>query len=57
MHCAQDRSWANLIPFGEYAFRTNLLSAVCSAGAAGFWFLVVHQTLEPVLGRIGRSKR
>jgi len=41
--------WANLIPFGEYAFRTNRLSAVCSAGAAGFWFLVVHQALEPVL--------
>src|SRR5438552_8647565 len=41
--------WANLIPFGEYAFRTNLLSAVCSAGAAGFWFLVLHQALEPVL--------
>ncbi len=37
--------WAGLIPFGEYAWRTNLLSATFSAGAAGFWFLVVHEAL------------
>lgn len=37
--------WAELIPFGEYAWRTNLMSAVFSAAAAGFWFLVVHETL------------
>ena len=28
--------WGTLIPFGEFAWRTNLLSAVLSAGAAGF---------------------
>ncbi len=36
--------WAMLVPVGEFAVRTNLLSAVLSAAAAGFFFLVVHQT-------------
>ncbi|HEX6668045.1 MAG TPA: DUF2723 domain-containing protein, partial [Gemmatimonadales bacterium] len=36
--------WAMLVPVGEYALRTNLLSAVLSAAAAGFFFLVVHET-------------
>jgi hypothetical protein len=36
--------WAMLVPVGEYAFRTNLLSAVLSAAAAGFFFLVAHET-------------
>ena len=26
--------WALLVPVGEYAYRTNLLSACCSAAAA-----------------------
>ena len=38
--------WAMAIPFGEYAWRTNLLSAVFGAGAAGFFFLVVHESLR-----------
>ncbi len=37
--------WAEMIPFGEYAWRTNLMSATFSAAAAGFWFLVVRETL------------
>jgi hypothetical protein len=37
-------AWAMLVPVGEYAFRTNLLSAVLSAAAAGFFFLVAHET-------------
>src|SRR5690606_24311251 len=37
--------WGTLIPIGEFAYRTNLLSAVLSAGAAGFLFLVAHETL------------
>lgn len=37
--------WAELIPFGEYAWRTNLMSATFSAAAAGFWFLIVRETL------------
>jgi hypothetical protein len=32
--------WGRVVPFGAYAWRVNLLSAVCSAAAAGFWFLV-----------------
>jgi hypothetical protein len=32
--------WGRLVPFGTYAWRINLLSAMCSAAAAGFWFLV-----------------
>jgi hypothetical protein len=38
--------WAMLFPFGEYAFRTNLLSALLSALAAGCFFLVAHESLR-----------
>ena len=41
--------WAMLVPGAEFAWRTNLMSATFSAGAAGFWFLVVHETLLRVL--------
>ncbi|MBA2627984.1 MAG: DUF2723 domain-containing protein [Gemmatimonadales bacterium] len=40
--------WALLVPVGEYAFRTNLLSALVSALGAGCCFLVVHHTLRPL---------
>ncbi len=40
--------WAQLIPFGEYAWRTNLMSAVFSAAATGLWFLIASD----VLGRM-----
>ena len=40
--------WGRIIPFGEYAWRINLLSAVCGAIAAGCWFLVAHD----VIGRL-----
>ena len=36
--------WALVLPVGEYALRTNLLSATASAGAAGFFFLVAWET-------------
>ena len=36
--------WALALPVGEYALRTNLLSATASAGAAGFFFLVARET-------------
>ena len=45
--------WALLLPVGEYAVRTNLLSATASAAAAAMWFLVAHETtrrLAPGLG-------
>jgi hypothetical protein len=38
--------WALLFPIGEYAVRTNLLSAVLSAGAAGFFFLFAHESIR-----------
>jgi hypothetical protein len=40
--------WGNLLPIGEYAFRLNLMSAFFSALAAGAWFLVVWQSLQPL---------
>jgi hypothetical protein len=40
--------WGTLIPIGEFAYRTNLLSAVLSAAAAGLFFLVVHESLRGV---------
>jgi hypothetical protein len=38
--------WAAVLPFGEYAQRTNLLSATLSALGAGCLFLVVYETLS-----------
>jgi hypothetical protein len=38
--------WAMLLPIGEYAVRTNLLSAVLSAGAAALFFLVTHESIR-----------
>ena len=38
--------WAMLFPFGEYAFRTNLLSALLSAGGAGCFFLVAYESIR-----------
>src|SRR5687767_15331930 len=32
-------AWGTLVPIGEFAWRTNMLSAVLSAAAAGFLFL------------------
>jgi uncharacterized membrane protein YhaH (DUF805 family) len=49
--------WATLIPFGEYAWRTNLMSAVFSAAAGGMWFLVVHESLgAPEVLKSGRPE-
>jgi Protein of unknown function (DUF2723) len=38
--------WAMLVPVGEYAVRTNLLSALLSAAGAGFFFLIAHQSIQ-----------
>jgi hypothetical protein len=38
--------WGMLVPVGEYAVRTNLLSALFSAAGAGGFFLVVHESLR-----------
>jgi hypothetical protein len=36
---------ASLVPIGSVAYRVNLLAAVCSATAAGIWFLVAERVL------------
>jgi len=41
--------WGTLVPVGEWAYRTNLLSALLSAAAAGIFFLVVHQSMRGVV--------
>ena len=40
--------WGTLVPIGEFAWRTNMLSALLSAVAAGFLFLVAHETLRAI---------
>ncbi len=35
--------FATMFPFGEFAFRTNLLSALFASAGAGCWFLVLHE--------------
>ncbi len=38
--------WGTLVPIGEFAYRTNMLSALLSAGAAACFFLVAHESLR-----------
>ncbi len=38
--------WAKLVPLGEYAFRTNLMTATFSAAGAALMFLLVVQVLR-----------
>ncbi len=38
--------WANIVPIGEFAYRTNLMTAVFSAAAAALFFLLVGQALR-----------
>jgi hypothetical protein len=38
--------WAMVFPIGEYAVRTNLLSALLSAAGAGFFFLIAHESIR-----------
>ena len=37
--------WGRLVPFGTFAWRINLFSAVCGSLAAGCWFLVAHDAI------------
>lgn len=49
--------WGMLVPIGEFAARTNFLSALLSALGAGCFFLVAHESLrefEPRL-RLGAA--
>lgn len=34
--------WGKIVPFGDYAWRLNLMSAVAGAISAGCWYLVAH---------------
>jgi hypothetical protein len=38
--------WATIVPIGEWAWRTNLLSAICGATGAACWFLIAHETVR-----------
>jgi hypothetical protein len=41
--------WGAIIPFGEYAWRLNLMAAVFSAAGAACWFLVAYELLGPAV--------
>src|SRR5919199_1582602 len=41
--------WAGIVPVGEYAVRTNLLSATLSALGAGCFFLVAHESIRALI--------
>ncbi len=45
--------WASLVPIGEFAWRTNLLSAGFSAAGSALWFLSAHVILTRVDGVAG----
>src|SRR5207244_2429126 len=47
-----------LLPLGaDYARRINLLAAVTSAAAAGFWFLIGERWLRPIVSHPGLRRR
>ena len=48
-------AWGLLVPIGEWAYRTNLLSALFSASAAGLFFLVVHQSMRGVVAGLSED--
>ncbi len=41
--------WGMLFPVGEFAFRTNLLTALFSSAGAGCWFLVLQESADRYL--------
>ncbi|HEV7364833.1 MAG TPA: DUF2723 domain-containing protein [Gemmatimonadales bacterium] len=47
--------WAMVFPFGEYAVRTNLLSALLSAAGAGFFFLVAYESIRTMTADLERE--
>ena len=44
--------WGMLVPIGEFAARTNFLSALLSASGAGCFFLVTHESLRELEPRL-----
>lgn len=49
--------WGMIFPFGEFAFRTNLLSALFSAAGAGCWFLVLQESAGRYLADSESARR
>ncbi|HWA56074.1 MAG TPA: DUF2723 domain-containing protein, partial [Gemmatimonadales bacterium] len=49
--------WGTLLPFGEFAQRTNLLSATLSALGAGCFFLIIHDALTRYAGDLEGQAR
>ena len=49
--------WAHLLPLGEVAWRTNLLSAVLAAAAVGLTYAVARQMLDATLPATPFSSR
>ncbi len=49
--------WAFLVPIGEYAYRTNLMTATFSATAAALFFLVAAQALRGHRTSVGTAER
>jgi hypothetical protein len=47
--------WGILFPVGEYAFRTNLLSALLSAFGAGCFFLLAHESLRAMTSNLAEE--
>lgn len=50
-------AWAALFPVGEYAWRTNLMSATFSALAAAGFFLVAHDALQRAAADLAEGPR
>lgn len=48
-------AWGLLLPVGEWAYRTNLLSALFSASAAALFFLVVHESMRGVVANLSED--
>jgi hypothetical protein len=46
--------WGTLVPIGEWAFRTNLMTAAFSAAGAAMFFLVIHESLGAWSGSTSR---
>ncbi len=46
-----------LLPIGSYAWRLNLLSALCGATAAGCWFAITRDTVARIFADIDADSR
>jgi Protein O-mannosyl-transferase TMEM260-like len=49
--------WAMLLPIGEFAYRTNLMTATISAAGTALFFLLVAVALRPAAGEGVREPR